>query len=113
MHEKGKMDFPNQDKLPITYEGMIDPSVMDARWKSAPRNAHRFCFGCGERKYHFPVSCEVLEEWNKKIMDEIEQLKEDGDGPESDADYGDIAQRLWMRANTRPCPKVSAPVFTT
>jgi RING-type zinc-finger len=93
---------------PVTYEGVIDPQVINARSLTAPQNAHRFCFGCGEAKVHFPVACEVLESWKQKMMDEVEQLVEDGEGrPGGDENYGDIAQRLWMRANTRPCPKAS------
>lgn len=95
---------------PITYEGVVDLSTTRARSTTPPMNAHRFCFGCGESKHHFPVTCEVLEQWKSKMEAEVEQLKEDGDGPEGDEAYGDIAQRLWMRANTRPCPKCKAPI---
>jgi hypothetical protein len=90
---------------PVTYEGVVDPKVTNSRSLTSPVNAHRFCFGCGEGKFHFPVTCEVLESWKQKMMDEVEQLVEDGETPGGDEKYGDIAQRLWMRANTRPCPK--------
>jgi len=70
-------------------------------------NAHRFCFGCGDYSRHFPVSCGVLEQWNKKVRDEVQQVKSAGDNQKSGDSYEDVAQRLWMRANTRPCPKVS------
>jgi hypothetical protein len=89
----------------VTYEGVVDPQITNSRSLTSPKNAHRFCLGCGESKFHFPVTCEVLESWKQKMMDEVEQLVEDGESPGGDEKYGDIAQRLWMRANTRPCPK--------
>jgi ankyrin repeat protein len=91
---------------PVTYEGVVDLCTTDARSLSLPKSAHRFCFGCGDSKYHFPVTCESLDDWKRKMEDEVDQLKADGDGLEGDEKYDDIAQRLWMRANTRPCPKV-------
>ena len=105
--DESKIDIdPAEVTPPVTYEGVVDLQLTDVRKKTPPTCAHRFCFGCGEDR-HFPVACDSLEEWKKKITDEVEQVTEDGDGPESGEKYEDVAQRLWMRANTRPCPKVS------
>ena len=105
--DESKIDIGAGDTPPVTYEGVVDLQLTDVRKKTPPTCAHRFCFGCGESGRHFPVDCDSLEEWKKKIMDEVEQVTEDGDGPEAGEKYEDVAQRLWMRANTRPCPKVS------
>ena len=95
------------ETAPVTYEGVVDLNLIEVRSKSPPLNAHRFCFGCGDYSRHFPVSCGVLEQWNKKVRDEVQQVKSAGDNQKSGDSYEDVAQRLWMRANTRPCPKVS------
>ena len=105
--DESKIDVGDGETPPVTYEGVVDLQLTNVRSKSPPICAHRFCFGCGESKRHFPVACEALEEWKKKILEEVEQVAEDGDGPETGENYEDVAQRLWMRANTRPCPKVS------
>lgn len=44
-----------------------------------------FCFGCDE-KWHLPISCKMLQKWNKKSVDDSENVK-------------------WFTANTKNCPK--------
>lgn len=107
--DESKIDIGNGDTPPVTYEGVVDLQLTNVRAESPPTKAHRFCFGCGDSGRHFPVACEALEEWKKKISEEVDQGKEDGDS-KSDEKYEDVAQRLWMRANTRPCPKCKAPI---
>jgi hypothetical protein len=75
-----------------------------------PIKAHRFCSACGETKIHWPVPCDTLEKWKEKIEEEIGQLDEEEGGAKNSNGFDDVAQRLWMKANTRPCPKCKCPI---
>ena len=99
------VSFPEgADDAPLTYEGVRDGRYVMTRGSLQPHKAHRFCFACGDDTIHWPVTCETLEQWKTKIRDEIGEVKEEeGEG---EGNYQDVAQRLWMKANTRPCPKV-------
>ena len=88
--------------LTLTYEGVDDPEYNNCRSTRQPRRAHRMCFACGEG-IHWPVTCERLEEWKQKMKEQIKEVANDDDN-EHNAE--DVAQRLWMKANTRPCPEV-------
>ena len=79
-----------------TYEGVLDSNYNS--FIEMPRFAHRFCYTC-KKAPHWPISCEMHQEWKEKVAEEVRDLEVDK--------YEDIAQNLWMRANTRPCPKVS------
>ena len=95
------------DNAPVTYEGVRDPEYINCRSLRQPRKAHRFCFACGEG-IHWPVTCQRLEEWKQKMREEIGDSEADGEGNTAN----DLAQKLWLRANTRPCPQVRTdPVF--
>lgn len=87
-----------------TYEGMADTNYCNAKSMIPPRKAHRFCFGCGETGIHWPCPCDRLEEWKMEIEKRVEEAKEEG-GAGIDG-HDDIAQKLWLKTNTRPCPKV-------
>ena len=101
------VSFPEGDEdAPLTYEGVRDwRCVMIAKGSSQPHSAHRFCFACGDKTVHWPVPCEMLEEWKAKVRAETDEV----DGNEGEDNYQDVAQRLWMKANTRPCPQVCSP----
>ncbi|GAX11563.1 hypothetical protein FisN_22Lh256 [Fistulifera solaris] len=88
---------------PLTYEGVCDTAYYGTL--KQPKLAHRFCFNCGE-SMHWPVSCRQLEEWNEVVKEHVQEVS----GVEDSDDYKDVAQKLWMRANTRPCPKCQAPI---
>lgn len=90
----------------LTYEGVPDPTFSKSTGVVAPKKAHRFCFACGERTVHWPVPCETLKSWEKKIEDEVGAV--DNGEQNGNEKFDDVAQRLWMKANTRPCPKVRA-----
>ena len=92
-------------KAPLTYEGVPDARYVMSRGATQPQMAHRFCFSCGDKTIHWPISCETLEKWKEKIHKEIGSIEEGEEGDE-DGNYEAVAQRLWMKANTRPCPQV-------
>ncbi|KAG8197870.1 hypothetical protein JTE90_024269 [Oedothorax gibbosus] len=61
----------------------------------APRNitcscGHTFCFQCSENG-HEPISCQLLQKWNKKCKD-------------------DSASLNWIATNTKDCPKCSVRI---
>lgn len=96
------------DDSPMTYEGVRDANYFNARSPEQPKKAHRFCFECGESEVHWPVTCKRLEEWKITVAEEIKEVHVED---EDDANYNDVAQRLWIKANTRPCPKVNADTY--
>jgi len=100
--------FPKE--VPRTYEGMLDPHYKDCKSEIPPRKPHRFCFACGDTRMHWPVSCTKLEEWKEAIEEQVKKVRgtDDGEGGNSEENYNDIAQKLWLKTNTRPCPKVSS-----
>jgi ankyrin repeat protein len=92
-----------EDKdAPLTYEGVRDKRYVLSKGLTQPHMAHRFCFSCGAESVHWPIPCEKLEEWKKKVREEVADEDEGEDG----GNYQDVAQRLWIKANTRPCPQV-------
>jgi hypothetical protein len=92
-----------EDKdAPLTYEGVRDKHYVMSKGSTQPRIAHRFCFACGAESGHWPLSCEKLDKWQTKIRNEVA----DEDEGEDAGNYEDVAQRLWMKTNTRPCPQV-------
>jgi len=84
------------DTIVRTYEGVLDSNYNSL--VEMPKKAHRFCLTCKE-KPHWPTSCKVFREWKQKVAEECNDIGSEG--------YEDVAQSLWMKANTRPCPKVS------
>jgi hypothetical protein len=98
----------NAERCSPTYEGVYDPNYFNASSLDQPLRAHRFCFECGDTEVHWPVPCKRLDEWKSTVQEEIEEV----DG-EDGTDYNDVAQKLWLKANTRPCPKVSCFTFGT
>jgi hypothetical protein len=90
-----------------TYEGVYDQNYSDCNSTSPPRRAHRFCFVCGETGIHWPVPCKRLEEWKKVVHEHVQKVVDDYDGKDGNLNHNDIAQKLWLTTNTRPCPRVS------
>ncbi|KAL3915555.1 MAG: hypothetical protein SGILL_005595 [Bacillariaceae sp.] len=91
------------DDCTLTYEGVEDLDYLSNSFQ--PPKAHRFCFACGEST-HWPVSCERLEKWKDKIMEEIGDANSDGE----EHDYNDLAQKMWIKANTQPCPSCNVNI---
>ena len=90
---------------PLSYEGVYAPGYRNCRSSTQPRRGHRFCFACGEG-VHWPVSCQRLEEWHKTLAEEIGTPAVEEESHKAD----DIAQKLWLKANTRPCPECNVPI---
>jgi hypothetical protein len=90
---------------PLTYEGVGDPAYYQSTSSVQPKTAHRFCFHCGSTDIHWPIPCQKLVEWKEEVKRQVGEVA-GGDG--DDENYNDVAQKLWMKANTRPCPKVVA-----
>lgn len=86
---------------PLTYQGVPDPNYYSL--ENSPHQAHRFCFVCGDRQIHWPIDCKKLNEWR----DIIKEYVEEAGGGDGEKDHDAVAQSLWMKTNTRPCPKVS------
>ena len=97
-------DDSNDDKR-CTYEGVCDLEYFNCRSVRQPRKAHRFCFACGEDP-HWPVACERLEAWKCKVHKELEGLNDGTNDGNGGRNFDDLAQKLWIKANTRPCPQV-------
>jgi hypothetical protein len=93
------------DGCTLTYEGVEDLDYNNCHSLHQPPKAHRFCFACGE-SVHWPITCDRLEEWKQIIADEIGEVNDDSDG----ADVNELAQKLWLKANTRPCPECGVPI---
>jgi hypothetical protein len=96
-------------EAPLTYEGVSDKRYKLTRNTSQPKRAHRFCFSCGSLQMHWPLQCAALDEWKEQIARELGELGQP-DGENDPNNFNDVAQRLWMKANTRPCPKCKAPI---
>mmetsp|Transcript_16075 Transcript_16075/g.36920 ORF Transcript_16075/g.36920 Transcript_16075/m.36920 type:complete len:1239 (-) Transcript_16075:89-3805(-) len=88
----------------INYEGMYDECYYDCRAGIQPKRAHRFCFHCGEGA-HWPVSCQLLQSWLTTVDKHVKEVERDGDG-----DVNEVSHKLWLKANTKPCPKCKAPI---
>ncbi len=89
----------------LTYEGVEDLEYTNCRSRQQPKKAHRFCFSCGE-EVHWPLTCERLAEWKERINDEIGKVDDKNGG----SDFNALAQKVWLKANTRPCPKCKVPI---
>lgn len=84
----------------LTYDGVEDSKYNSCRSKTQPQRAHRFCFKCGE-SMHWPVPCDKLKEWKKKMQEEIGEVEEEETGANAD----ELAMKMWMKANTKSCPQ--------
>ena len=91
------------DDCTLTYEGVEDLDYNNCRSTRQPPKAHRFCFSCLE-PVHWPLKCERMKEWKERITEEIGEI----DTP--NGDFNELAQNMWLKANTRPCPHCKAPI---
>jgi len=99
----------DDEDIPITYEGVRDPNYNRVNNMTPPVKAHRFCFSCGEGM-HWPISCETLEKWKETVAEEVGTSEGNGEAKAGEESFNDVAQRLWLKANTRPCPQCKAPI---
>ena len=50
-----------------------------------------FCYGCGDEKWHVPISCKMNKKWSQKCNEDSETVQ-------------------WMNQNTKDCPKCYLPI---
>ena len=79
------------------------PKILDPKTVICS-NGHSFCSLC-DQTAHAPTSCEDHRAWMQKIKDEI---KDASDECGKDVDGNDLANALWLKANTKKCPRCSA-----
>lgn len=84
----------------LTYDGVEDSKYNHCKSREQTQRAHRFCFSCGDTM-HWPCPCDKLKEWKRKMRDEVGEVDEE----ESTGDANELAQRMWIKANTRSCPQ--------
>jgi len=84
----------------LTYDGVEDSKYNNCKSREQPVRAHRFCFSCGD-SVHWPVPCDKFKEWKEKMRDEINLVEDD----DEEVDANEIAQKIWIKANTRACPQ--------
>jgi hypothetical protein len=76
-------------------------------------NGHSFCLECMQEA-HSPCTCEHFQNWKKQIFEETKNTNFNdaglgsGDGKVASGD--DIANALWVAANTKRCPRCSTPI---
>eukprot|EP00977_Amphora_coffeiformis_P007362 scaffold1595_cov171-Amphora_coffeaeformis.AAC.3 len=95
----------NDHQFVLSYQGVCDPQYFNH--EKNPEKAHRFCFSCGEAFAHWPLQCEKLDSWKSEVANHVKEVE---GGNVEDEDFNAIAQKLWMKANTRPCPKCQVPI---
>ena len=94
-----------------TYEGMkVDPERFYSFTSlTTPPNAHRFCFSCGSQTPHWPASCSFMDSWRATIKKEMKGIVTSNETV-IEGNFEDVAHHLWIKANTRPCPKCKTPI---
>jgi ankyrin repeat protein len=95
----------SRQKKGMSYEGVYDPHYF--HHEVEPMRAHRFCFSCGDARAHWPLECDKLDSWKAEVAKYMLDVEGESMG---DEDFNAIAQKIWMKANTRPCPKCQAPI---
>ena len=88
------------------------PGVLDEAGSTGMRQCAAQC-ACGERfcmicrgAAHFPMSCAHAKEWRERVLEEQQRLGK----ASSPAGADEIANKLWLLANTKPCPVCKSPV---
>lgn len=95
----------SRQKKMVSYEGVYDPHYF--HHEVEPMRTHRFCFSCGEAHVHWPLECDKLDCWKEEVAKYLKDVEGEN---MVDEDFNAIAQKIWMKANTRPCPKCHAPI---
>ena len=65
-------------------------------------NGHSVCLVCKDIG-HAPSTCENFSMWKQKVLKEI-------DDSASKMNANDVATALWVKANTKACPKCKTPI---
>jgi hypothetical protein len=67
-------------------------------------NGHSFCLSCAQVA-HSPLSCSDFPNWHTQVQEETKNsdLKEGSSGD-------DMANAMWVAANTKRCPRCSTPI---
>jgi ankyrin repeat/IBR domain-containing protein 1 len=100
-------------KCPVdncNYVVKINPQKSTIPQSAMCGSQHMFCIKCLQEA-HSPFSCERLPAWHQLVMDEIGTLNVKGseslNGLEANPD---LANALWVAANTKRCPRCSTPI---
>jgi hypothetical protein len=64
------------DSKDVTREGVYDPLYRSSS-KNQPRAAHRFCWSCKDSKTHWPIPCNMKEQWDEKLEEQGVAKKEE------------------------------------
>ena len=93
-----------------SHENENGESKKDTHWKPPqPKtvicsNGHSFCSLC-DQPAHAPTSCEDHRAWVQKIKDEINEASDENG---KTVEGNDLANALWLKANTKKCPRCAA-----
>ncbi|GMH88287.1 hypothetical protein TrST_g6931 [Triparma strigata] len=88
----------------VTAEGVYSDGYRTDASK-LPLKAHSWCWECGGG-VHWPIPCDMLQQWNEKLEEEGVA----GDEQVAGETFEQAAHRLWLKANTKPCPACSTPI---
>ena len=89
--------------LVTTRDGVVDNFLHEPDHQ--PVAAHRFCWSCEELP-HWPIPCDMREQWLDKVHEEVGEPESAADGES----FEEVAHRLWIKANTKECPKCRTPI---
>jgi len=89
----------------------LSPGAPEMSLAGMPRTVHcgahhHFCLKCNQPS-HAPSQCDDAKEWQGKVN---EQLEIAGEAVKNAENSNDLANALWLAANTRPCPRCSTPI---
>mmetsp|Transcript_32887 Transcript_32887/g.47510 ORF Transcript_32887/g.47510 Transcript_32887/m.47510 type:complete len:1304 (-) Transcript_32887:148-4059(-) len=65
-------------------------------------NGHGFCISCSLQS-HSPCTCSQMQQWLQQVNEETKSV-----GSETSGD--DLANALWVAANTKRCPRCNTPI---
>lgn len=68
-------------------------------------NGHAFCLSCFQQA-HSPCSCADMQKWLQQVREETKDAEGKAEGVSGD----DLANALWVAANTKRCPRCSTPI---
>ena len=105
--ESSACEMVRSDDVPaiFSYESVPDERHYDLLDMIQPKLAHRFCFICAEKRIHWPITCSQLQEWRTIVVEQVGERSISNESC-SASNFDDVAQNIWMKVNTRPCPKV-------
>ena len=70
-------------------------------------NGHQYCFAC-KGLPHDPAPCEDMQEWASLTEEYMDLVG--GDDTRKASSESDLASTIWLRANTKECPKCNVMI---